>query len=77
MVDAELIDQREVLVHGVDAERTGMVDRLERDLLALEDDPPGIRPVEAAEDLQQRGLASPVVAEQAEHLAAGEVQADV
>ena len=77
VVDGELVDQREVLVHRVDAERAGVVDRLDRDLLALQDDPPAGGRLEAAEDLEQGGFARAVVADQAEHLAALEVHVHV
>src|SRR5215475_7413008 len=61
--------QRKVLVDDVDAERAGLFHRGEVDLLTVEQDPPGGRRLEAADDLQQGGLARAVVADQAEHLA--------
>ena len=36
VVDAELVDQRQVLVDGVDAERAGVVDAAQDDLLAVD-----------------------------------------
>ena len=76
-VDGQLVDQGKILVHHVDAERARMVDGLEDDRLASQQDPAGVGLVEAAENLQQRGLAGAVVAEQAEHLAAAQMQVHV
>ena len=44
---------------------------------AVQQDPPGVGLVEAAQDLEQGGLARAVVAEQAEHLAAAQMQVHV
>jgi hypothetical protein len=77
VVDAQLVDQGQVLVDGVDPERPGMVDRLEHDLLALHEELAGVGLVEAADDLDQGRLASAVVADQAEHLALVQAQVDV
>jgi hypothetical protein len=74
--DAQLVDQRKVLVDGVDAERAGMHDGAELDRLAVEVDRPRVRLVVAGEDLDQRRLAGPVVAEQPEHLAVLEMEVD-
>src|SRR3954471_12145379 len=38
--DVEVVDEREVLVDAVDAERARVVDRAQLDLLALDDQPP-------------------------------------
>ena len=46
-------------------------------LLAEERDRPGVGPVVAREDLHERRLAGAVVADQPEHLALAQVQADV
>src|SRR5260370_34096286 len=54
-----------------------MIDGLERHLFAIEQDPAGVGRLEAAEDLQQRGLARAVVAEQAEDLTLVHMQVDV
>ena len=54
-----------------------MVDGLEHDLLAADEDPAGVGLVEAADDLDQGRLAGAVVADQAEHLAPVQAQVDV
>jgi hypothetical protein len=77
VIDGELVDQRQVLVDGVDAERAGVIDAAQHDLGAVDDDLPGVRPVEPADDLHEGGLAGAVVADQAEHLPLGDVQVDV
>ena len=77
MEDAQLVDQREVLVDGVDPLRARVAHRVQLDLLAVEQDPALVGLVVAAQDLDQRRLAGAVVAEQPEHLALLEVQADV
>jgi hypothetical protein len=75
--DAQLVDQREVLIDGVDPERAGVDDRVQLDRLVVEVDRPRVRLVVAREDLDQRRLAGAVVAEQAEHLAVLQAQVDV
>ena len=77
VVHAQLVDQGQVLVDGVDPERAGMVDRLEHDLLAVDEDAAGVGLVEAADDLDQGRLAGAVVADEAEHLAPAQAQVDV
>src|SRR4029450_10477773 len=77
VVDAQLVDQGQVLVDGVDAEAPGVVDGAQRHLLAADEDPAGVGLVEAAEDLDQGRLAGAVVADEAEHLALAEAQVDV
>jgi hypothetical protein len=77
VVDAQLVDQRQVLVDGVDAQRPGVVHRPQRQRLTVEEDLARVRLVEAAEDLHQGRLAGAVVADQPEHLALVEVQAHV
>src|ERR1700730_8824680 len=77
VVDGELVDQRQVLVHGVDAERAGVVHRLQRDLLALQDDPSRGRGLKAAHDLDQRGFARAVVTQEPQHLTLAQVEVHV
>ena len=77
MVHGQTRHEREVLEDGVDAERACVRHRLELDLLAVDEDPPGVGPVEAGQDLDQRRLPGAVVADQAEHLAVPEVERDV
>ena len=70
MVDAEPVDQRQVLIDAFDAERPGVVDRTERDRPAVDEHLPGIGLVIAGQDLDQGRFAGAVVAEDAERLAA-------
>ena len=51
-----------------------MVDAAQRDLRTVDENAPGVGPVEAADDFDERGLAGAVVPEQAEHLAPLDVQ---
>ncbi len=75
--DRQLVDQREVLVDGVDAERARMVDAPRLVRLAAEEQAALVGLLEAADDLHQRRLAGAVVAEQPQHLALAQVQAEV
>ena len=77
VVDGQFVDQREVLVDGVDAFRARVVDAFRRVGLAVQEHLARVLLLEAAEDLDQRRLAGAVVAEQAEHLALAQVQVDV
>ena len=70
VVDAEPVDQRQILVDALDAERAGVVDRAQLDRSAVDKDLPRIRPVVAGQDLDQGRFAGAVVAEDAERLAA-------
>src|SRR6187549_3588091 len=54
-----------------------MPDRAERHLLAVDEDRARVGLLEPADDLHQRRLAGPVVADQPKHLATPEVQGDV
>ena len=73
----QLVDQREVLVDGVDAERARMVDAARLVRLAAQEHAALVGLLEAADDLHQRRLAGAVVAEQPQHLALAQVQVDV
>ena len=53
------------------------VRRPARDVLPLELDGPGVRPVEAAEHVHERRLAGAVRADQPDDLAAAELERDV
>ena len=75
--DGELVDQRQVLVDGVDPQRPRLVDAARRVWLAPQEHLAPVRFLEAADDLHQGRLAGAVVAEQAEDLALAEVQVDV
>src|SRR5699024_97486 len=74
--DGEAVDDVELLVDGGDAE-TEAGDRV-RDghRLAAERDLALRGLVRSREDLDERGLAGPVLAEQAVHLAGGDVEVD-
>ena len=76
LVDGERRDERQVLVDGLDAVRTGILHRVELDRVPLDEDPARILAVEAAEDLHERALAAAVVADEPEHLAAPEMDVD-
>src|SRR5215216_4069272 len=64
----ELGRQRQVLVHGLDAELAGRHRVRDGDLAALEPDLAAIGGEGARQDLDQRALAGPVVADQGRHL---------
>jgi len=75
--DRQLVDQREVLVDGVDAERAGVIDAPGLVRLATQQHAALVGLLEAADDLHQRRLARAVVAQESQHLAFAQVQADV
>jgi hypothetical protein len=75
--DRELVDQRQVLVDGVDPARPRLVDAARRVRLAAQQHPAVVGLLEPADDLHQRRLAGAVVPEQAEDLALVQVEADV
>ena len=77
LVGGQLVDQRQVLVDGVDPLRARVVDALRLVGLAAQEHPPAVLLVEAAEDLDQRRLAGAVVAEQAQDLPLVQGQVDV
>src|SRR5581483_695667 len=75
LVDRQLWDEREVLIHGLDAVGPRRLDRVEADALSVDVDVAAVLLVETAQDLHERALAGPVVADESEHfaLAKGEV----
>ena len=77
VVDRQLVDQRQILVDGVDPVSAGVVDALWRIRLALEPHRPGVLLVKAADDLDERRLAGAVVAQQPQNLALAEMEVDV
>ena len=77
VVDGQFVDQRQVLVDGVDAFRARVVDALRFIRLAVQEHAARVLLLKAGDDLDQRRLARAVVAEQAEHLALAQVQVDV
>ena len=70
VVNAEIIDQRQVLVHGRNTHGAGLDRRAQVDRLAVEGVGAAIGLVKAAENLDQRGFARAVVPHQPKHLAA-------
>ena len=77
LVDRQLVDQRQILKDGVDPALAAIVDRPGRVRLALDPQRAGVGLLEASEDLDQRRLAGAVVAQQTQHLALAQVEADV
>ena len=70
----QVVEEREVLVHGLDPEGTGGHGVRRRDVLAVQEDRPGVEVVHPADRLDQGRLACAVVAEQGEHLARVDVE---
>jgi hypothetical protein len=75
--DVQVVGQREVLVHGGDAEVGGVLGRVEPDRPALPENLSLILRPDARDRLDQRALARPVVTDKRRHLAQGNVQVDV
>ena len=73
----EARQHRLLLKHHRDAGIEGLTWRGNADLAAIDEDAPGIWLVDAVKDLEQRGLAGTVLADQPHHLAAVDVEADV
>src|SRR2546430_4420701 len=65
----EVVEEREILVHGLDPERPGGGRRVDQYGLAGHLDRTRVQPVYAADALDERRLTGPVVAEQREYLA--------
>ena len=66
----QVVEQREVLVDGLDAGAPRRRRRAERDRFAVEQDLALVERVHAADALDQRRLAGAIVAEKRQHLAA-------
>ena len=77
VIDAEVLDQRQVLVDRLDAVGAGIARRGEMRLLAVDDDRAAVGLVKAREDFDQGGLAGAIVADQRQHLPLTELDADV
>src|SRR4051812_671907 len=71
-----LRDHRRVLVDRLDPQAHRRLGRGEADLLAFDEDPAGIRLVDAGEDLDQGRLAGAIVADQAHDLSSLGVEVD-
>ncbi len=70
-------DEHEVLVHHADAALDRGLRRPQLGRLAVDQDLALVRPVEAVEDVHQRRLPRPVLAQQRVHLALAQVEVDV
>src|SRR5215213_277895 len=74
--DRELVDEGEVLVDGLDAQRARLGDGTEVDFVAFDQDLPLVGAMEARYGLEQRALAGPVIADEPEDLSFADVQVD-
>ena len=74
MEDRELVDEGEVLVDGLDAQRARLGDGAEVDLFSFKQDPALVRAMEAGDGLEQGALARPVVPDKSEHFPFPDVQ---
>jgi hypothetical protein len=72
----QIVEQREVLIDGLDAGQARRGRRMQRRPLAVEQDLAFVERVDAADALDQGRLAGAVVAEKGKHLAAIGVEAD-
>ena len=75
--DGELGVEAELLVHRGDAGGLGLVRAVEADLLAVDADRAAVRLVDARDDLDERGLAGPVLADEGMDLTGGDREVDV
>ena len=75
--DAQRREQQQLLEDRGDAGGLGIVRAREADLLAVQAHGPGIRLVEAGDDLDQGRLAGAVLAEQRVHLTGAHVETDI
>ena len=69
-------DEHEVLVDHPDPVLDGVLRRVHRDRLALDEDLALVRPVQAVDDVHERRLAGAVLAEERVHLPPAEVEVD-
>ena len=74
--DIQVLAQREVLEHGLDAGRGRGLRRMNRQLRAVQQQAAGVGALHAGDDFHQRGFARAVVADQPGHLAAPRLQID-
>ena len=73
----QVVEEREILVDGLDAELARVRRGVDRHLLAVHADHTAVEAVDAVQALDQRRLAGAVVAEQRHHLASEDVEVDV
>jgi hypothetical protein len=74
---AQVVEQREILVDGLDAQGARVGRRADRDRNPVHLDYAAVQPVHAVQALDERRLAGAVVAQQREHLATAHVEVDV
>jgi hypothetical protein len=75
--DVEVVAQRKVLVHDLDAEGGRLAGAVDGDRVAVEADLAGIGAVDAGQALHQCRLARPVVPDQCGHLTPVDVEIDI
>src|SRR6185312_953627 len=75
--DIQVVGQRQVLIHGGDAEGSGVLRGVQLDRLALPEDLALVLRPDARDRLDQRALARAVVADQRRYLPDRDVQVDV
>jgi len=73
---AEVVEERQILVHGLHPERARVGRGVDRDRSAVHLDRAAVEPVHAAEALDQRRLAGPVVSQERQHLAVTDLERD-
>src|SRR5581483_9404185 len=74
---SQVVEEREILVHGLDAEPAGVGGRVQCHAAAVHLDRAAVERERAAQRLDQRRLAGAVVAEKREHLAGAHVEVDL
>src|SRR6202051_2827702 len=77
VINAEVVDQREILVHRFDASGPGIARRIEAQPLALQDDFAGVGLMKPGEDLYQGGFACAVVTDQRQYFPLPQLDAHV
>ena len=70
----QVVAQREVLVHGGDPQRGGLLGGGDLHLVSVEDEPPLVGRVDPRDRLDQSGLPGPVVAHQGDDLAGADLE---
>ncbi len=75
--DVQVVRQRQVLVHDLDAEPCGLAGTVDSHALAFEADFTLVERVDPGDPLDQRGLAGAVVADEPHDLTAADLEVDV